>query len=63
MSGYGRNFDNLHKVANEIYDLAYNIEFTSDEIRSMIANALRRNYIQAFNDGKKHEQSKAKNKK
>lgn len=58
----GHIYKNFKKDAEEIYDLAYNIELTSNEIRDLIKNALIRAYRIGVDKGRKEYEESQKNK-
>jgi hypothetical protein len=49
---YGPKYKICTDASEKIYDKAYNIELTSEEIRRYIADELRRAYRLGYADGK-----------
>jgi len=51
-SQYGPKYKICTNASEKIYDNAYNIELTSEEIRKYIAEELRRAYRLGYTDGR-----------
>lgn len=48
---YSNHYKRLYETSKKVYDKCYNPELTSNEIRAMIAEELRKAYRLGFADG------------